>query len=186
MTITKNGDFCSLDKTSVLEPRVFFLIGCGIYLIGSVKGDKYNAQVASSLVQVSANPPKLIVSVNKESLTHEYILESKVFSVSVLSIDTPKKFIMLFGFRSGRSYDKFKEIKYKIGMSGAPVILENTIAYLDCQVIGSYDCDTHTVFFGKIIDAELLKTDKPMSFEYYIEEMRGKVPTTAPSYSCAC
>ncbi len=186
MSVTVEGDFCSLVNKLMVEPRVFFLISSGIYLISSKKDDKFNSLIACSLTQVSANPPRLVVSINKESLTHEYITYSKIFSVSVLSIDTPKKFIMMYGFRSGRTFDKFKEINYKIGKSGAPIIIDNSIAYLDCEVDGTFDCGTHTTFYGKVIDAELLKVDKPMTYSHYIEVLRGKTPTSAPIFIGSC
>jgi len=146
----------------------------------------YNGMVASSLIQIGSSPPKVIVSLHKESLTNEFIRESKVFSVSILSIDTPKKFIMFFGFRSGRTYDKFKEVQYKIGSSGVPVVLENSVGYLECEVVDSIDCELHTVFIGKVVDSELLSTTKPMTFAHYAEVLKGKVPTTAPIYACGC
>ena len=180
------GEFCSLDKKPLVEPRVFFQISSGVYIISSKKGPKYNGMVASSLIQISSNPAKMAVSLHKDSLTHEFIQESKIFSVSVLSIDTPKKFIMLFGFRSGKTYDKFKEIKYKIGSSGAPIVLDNTIGYLECRVVNSIDCEVHTVFVGEVIDAELLSTDRPMTFAYYADTLKGRVPTTAPIFACGC
>ncbi len=151
--------FCAPDKKPVLEARALYLISRGMYIISSGKGDKYNGQVSSSLTQVTPDPQRLLVSINKESLTHEYIQESKLFSVSILSMDAPRKFIMTFGFRSGRSYDKFKDVSYKIGISGAPIVLDNTLAYLDCQVIAGFDFETHTIFAGNIVDAELLKAD---------------------------
>ncbi len=184
MTVT--GEFCALDKKPLLEPRVFFQISSGVYIISSKKGNNYNGMIASSVIQVSSTPPKVIVSLNKESLTHEFIQESKIFSVSVLSVDTPRKFIMFFGFRSGRTYDKFKDVQYKIVSSGAPVVLENAVGYLECEVVDSIDCELHTVFIGKVVDAELLSTTKPMTFLHYAEVLKGKVPTTAPIYACGC
>lgn len=180
------GEFCALDKKTMVEARALALVGCGMYVISSRKGDKYNCQIANSLIQVSSTPPKVLVTVNKEALTHEYIQESKVFSVSVLSSNTPKKFIMLLGFRSGRQSDKFKELSFKTGVSGTPIILEHTVAYLDCQVTNSFDCETHTLFIGKVVDAELLKTDKPMSYAYYCDELKGKTPPASPTYLCGC
>lgn len=184
MTVT--GEFCALDKKSMVEPRALYLISSGIYIVGSKKDDRYNGQIASSISQVSSDPPRIILSINKESLTHEYIQESKVFSISVLSRDTPRKFIMTLGFRSGRSFDKLKDVNYKIGTSGAPIVMDNALAYMDCQVTGSFDCETHTAFVAKVIDAELLKTEKPMSYAYYCEVLKGKTPASSPSYLCAC
>jgi flavin reductase (DIM6/NTAB) family NADH-FMN oxidoreductase RutF len=184
MTVT--GEYCALDKKPLLEPRVFYQISSGVYIISSRKSDKFNGMIASSITQISSDPPKMIISLYKETLTHEFIQESRVFSISILSSVTPKKFIMLFGFRTGKTYDKFKEIQYKIGSSGAPIVLENTVGYLDCQVVDSLDCDLYTVFVGKVVDAELLSTTTPMTFMHYAEVLKGKVPSTAPIFACGC
>lgn len=171
-------------KKPVLEAGALYLITRGMYIISLKKDNERNGQILSSLLQVSSDPQRLLVSINKESLTYDYIRESKVFSVSILSIDTPRKFIMTFGFRSGRSFDKFKDVSYKIGISGAPIVLDNALAYLDCQVITSIDFETHTAFARKIVDAELLKTGTPMPYAHYCEVLRGKTPVTPPSHIC--
>ncbi|MBM4146480.1 MAG: flavin reductase family protein [Nitrospira sp.] len=77
-------------------------------------------------------------------------------------------------------------IRYKIGSSGAPIVLENTIGYLECRVVNTIDCEMHTVFIGEVIDAELLSTGRPMTFAHYADALKGKVPTTAPIFACGC
>jgi flavin reductase (DIM6/NTAB) family NADH-FMN oxidoreductase RutF len=109
------------------------------------------------------------VSINKQNLTHEYIQESKVFIASILSKETPMEFIGNFGFKSGREVDKFKDTDYKVGVTGAPVVLENIIGYLEAKVINAIDAGTHTVFIGRVVDAEIIKDDEPMTYAYYHE-----------------
>jgi rubredoxin/flavin reductase (DIM6/NTAB) family NADH-FMN oxidoreductase RutF len=122
------------------------------------------------------------VSINKQNLTHEYIKESKVFTVSILSKQTPMKFIGHFGFRTGKELDKLKDVSYKVGVSGAPIVMENTIAYLESEIIDSLDVGTHTIFIGKLIDAEIINDGEPMTYAYYHEIKGGKSPKTAPTY----
>jgi flavin reductase (DIM6/NTAB) family NADH-FMN oxidoreductase RutF/rubredoxin len=157
-------------------------ISYGLYVISSKKGEKFNGQIANTVFQVTSEPPVIAVSINKQNLTHEFIQESKLFTVSILSKETPMKFIGRFGFKCGRDFDKFEDIKYKVSVSGAPVVLENAIGYLECQVTGSLDVGTHTIFIGKVVDAEIIKDDEPMTYEYYHEIKGGKSPKTAPTY----
>jgi rubredoxin/flavin reductase (DIM6/NTAB) family NADH-FMN oxidoreductase RutF len=131
---------------------------------------------------VSAEPPTIAVSINKENLTHEFIEKSRVFTVSILSQDTPMKFIGQFGFKSGRDIDKFKGINYKVGKTGSPIVLENTIGYLEAEVINNVAVETHTVFIGKIVDAEIIKEGEPLTYAYYHEVKKGTSPKTAPTY----
>jgi len=157
-------------------------ISYGLYVISSRTGEKFNGQIANTVFQITSEPPIIAVSINKQNLTHEYIRESKVFTVSILSKETPMKFIGHFGFRSGRELDKFKDVNYRVGATGAPIVMENTVGYLAAEIIDSLDVGTHTVFIGKIIDAEIIKEGEPMTYAYYHEVKRGKAPKTAPTY----
>jgi flavin reductase (DIM6/NTAB) family NADH-FMN oxidoreductase RutF/rubredoxin len=157
-------------------------ISYGLYVVSSKKGERFNGQIANTVFQVTSAPPVIAVSICKQNLTHEFIQESKVFTVSILSKETPMKFIGRFGFKCGRDFDKFEDIKYKFGVSGAPVVLENTIGYLECEVIDSLDITTHTIFIGKVVDADIIKDGEPMTYEYYHEIKGGKSPKTAPTY----
>ncbi|MCK4352925.1 flavin reductase [candidate division WOR-3 bacterium] len=162
--------------------KTFYKVSYGLYVISSKKGKKFNGQIANTVFQVTSEPPTMAVSINKQNLTHEYIQESKVFTVSILSPKTPMRFIGHFGFKSGRTSDKFKDMNYKVGITGAPIVVENTIGYLETEVINSLDVGTHTIFVGKIIDAEIIKDEEPMTYAYYHEIKRGKAPKTAPTY----
>ena len=157
-------------------------ISYGLYIVSSIKGNKLNGQIANTVFQVTAEPPAIAVSINKQNLTHEFIQESKVFTVSILLKDTPMKFIGGFGFKSGRELDKFKNVNYKVGVTGAPIILENIMGYLETEVIDSLDVGTHTLFIGKVVEGEILKKGEPMTYAYYHKIKHGKVPKTAPTY----
>ena len=159
-----------------------YKISYGLYVVSSKTGEKFNGQIANTVFQVTAEPPRVAVSINKQNLTHEFIQESKVFAVSILSQKTPMKFIGRFGFNSGRKLDKFKDVNYKVGVTGSPVVLENTIGYLEVEVTGSLDVGTHTIFVGRAVDAEIIKDDEPMTYAYYHEIKGGTAPKTAPTY----
>ena len=165
-----------------MNVETFLKINYGMYVISSKMGEKFNGQIATAVFQITAEPPKIAVSINKQNLTHEYILESKVFTVSILSKETLMKFIGHFGFKSGRELDKFKDLNYKAGVTGAPVVLENSVGYIEAKVIDNIDVGTHTVFIGKVVDAEIIKDKEPMTYAYYYEVKRGRAPKTAPTY----
>lgn len=158
------------------------MISYGLYVISSKKDDKFNGQIANTVFQTTSEPPTLAVCINKQNLTHQYIQESKVLNVSILSKETPMKFIGHFGFKSGRDLDKFKDVDYKIGVTGAPIVIENILGFLEIEVTDSLDVDTHTIFSGKVVDADIIKDGEPMTYAYYHEIKRGKAPKTAPTY----
>jgi ferric-chelate reductase [NAD(P)H] len=154
----------------------------GLYVVGSGKGDRRNAQIANTVFQVTSEPPIIAVSINKNNLTHELIQQSRVFAASILCKTTPLSFIGRFGFKSGRDSDKLSGINYKIGETGAPVVLDNAVAYLEARVIKEVDVGTHTIFIGELVAAEVLTEEECMTYEYYHRVKRGTTPKTAPSY----
>ncbi len=157
-------------------------ISYGVYVVCSVNGDKMNGQIANTVIQVASEPPTIAVSINKNNLTHEYIKKSGVFTASILCQDTPLSFIGNFGFKSGKDINKFEGINYKIGTTGAPVVIDYATAYMEVRVTKEIDVGTHTMFIGELVDADVLTEDVCMTYEYYHQVKRGTTPKSAPSY----
>ncbi len=157
-------------------------VSYGLYIIAAVKEGKSNGQIANAVMQITSDPPTVAISVNKQNLTHEYIETSKNFTVSILEKGTPMTFIGTFGFKSGKNIDKFKDVKIKTAKTKAPIVLDYSLGYLECEVVGQLDCGTHTIFLGKVVGAETLNSAEPMTYAYYHDVKRGKAPPTAPTY----
>ena len=155
----------------------------GMYVVSSKsENGEINGQIANTVFQITAEPPTIAISINKQNFTHELIQKSKVFAVSILSTETPMSLIGHFGFKSGREINKFENVVYKLGLTGAPLLLEMTSASLEAEVISTLDVGTHTVFIGKIIASEIISDAQPMTYAYYHKVKRGKSPKTAPTY----
>ncbi|MFC2006712.1 rubredoxin [Chloroflexota bacterium] len=162
--------------------KALYKLGYGLYVVCSRKGDRLNGQIANTVFQITSEPPTIAISINKNSLTHQFIKESQVLAVSVLSQDTPFSFIGHFGFKSGRDIDKLEGISYTIGETQAPVVTDNALAYLEARVSQEIDVGTHTIFIAEIAGADVLKEGEPMTYTYYHQIKRGTTPKTAPSY----
>jgi flavin reductase (DIM6/NTAB) family NADH-FMN oxidoreductase RutF/rubredoxin len=165
-----------------MDLKALYRLGYGLYIVSSLKGEKLNGQVANTVFQITSQPPTIAVSINKQNLTYEYIRQSKVFTASILAQDTPLAFIGHFGFKSGRDIDKFKGINYKIGVTGAPIVTDHTLAYLEAKVLQEVDAGTHSIFIGELVGAEVIGEGEPMTYAYYHRVKRGTTPKTAPSY----
>jgi len=157
-------------------------IGYGVYIVTSVDGDKINGQIANTVFQVCSEPAIISIAINKKNLTHEYIQKSQVFCASILSQETPLAFIGQFGFKSGRDINKFEGVSYHKGITGAPIVIDNMIAFIEAKVINTMDIVTHTLFVGEVVNADILKEGVPMSYDYYHQVKRGTTPKTAPSF----
>ncbi len=165
-----------------MDTKVLHKISYGLYIVSSFDGQKLNGQIANTVFQVTSTPPRIAVCLNKENLTHSLVEKSGVLSISILEQDTPFKFIGLFGFRSGREIDKFAGLNYKTGKTGAPIVMDYALAYMEIKVTMKADADTHTLFIGTLEDARILKEGTPLTYDYYHRVLKGKAPKTAPTY----
>ncbi len=165
-----------------MELKTFQKISYGLYLVSSKRESKLNGQIANIVFQITSEPPTIGLSINKQNLTHEFIQESHIFAISILSENTPLEFIGHFGFKSGREIDKFKGINYKLGGTGVPIVLDNSVGYLEAEVINQIDVGTYTIFIGKVGDAQIVADAEPMTYAYYHEVKKGTAPKTAPTY----
>jgi len=165
-----------------MDSQILHNIGYGMYIVSSNKGEAINGQIANTVFQITSEPVTIAVSINKKNLTHEFIESSSRFSLSILLEDAPLSFIGRFGFRSGREEDKFKDIKFERLASGCPVVLDHSIGYLEAKVINKLDCGTHTLFIGEMTDSKVLRSGKPLTYDYYHQVKRGGTPNTAPTF----
>jgi flavin reductase (DIM6/NTAB) family NADH-FMN oxidoreductase RutF len=165
-----------------MDNLVLQKIGYGVYIICSKKGDKINGQTANALIQVTAEPKRIAMGLNKQNLTHEFIRESGVFTVSIVAQDAPLKLIGGFGFKSGRDQDKFAGLNYQLAANGCPYLTDNIVGYLEGKIVGEVDAGTHTVFLGEVTEGKILQEIVPMTYAYYHEVKRGTTPKTAPTY----
>ncbi len=162
--------------------KALYKLGYGVYVVTSKKGDRLNGQIANTVFQVTSEPPTVAVSINKNNLTWEFIKESRVFAASVLCQDTPLTFIGRFGFKSGRDTDKLEGTNYKIGDTGAPIVLDNAVSYLEARVKQEMDVGTHTIFIGEVVNADVISDEVCMTYEYYHQIKGGKTPKAAATY----
>ncbi len=165
-----------------MNPKALHKISYGLYVVSTFDGDKKNGQIANALFQVTSEPQRVAVVLNKENLTHSMLEKSKVFCASVLSKNTSMEFIGRFGFRSGRGMDKFEGVNYKDGKTGAPIVQDNSLAYIEARVMNEMDAGTHTIFVGEVVDCDILSDEEPMTYDYYHKIKGGKAPKSAPTY----
>jgi hypothetical protein len=85
-----------------------------------------------------------------------------------------------FGFKSGKDCNKFDEVE--MAVKGFMPVVADACAYITCEVVDKMETSTHTVFLGKVLDADILKADDPMTYAYYHNVIKGKSPKNAPTY----
>lgn len=166
----------------MIDSAVLADLTYGLFIVGSKDGEKFNAMIANSVFQVTAEPPKIAIALNKDSLTHDYIKKSGLFCVQAVAQGADMLFIGNFGFRTGKNYDKFAKVSYKLNAQGLPIVLDNTLFWMEAKVEKIIDLGTHTMFIGLVEEANLIKEGKPLTYDFYQGVLRGKTPRGATTF----
>lgn len=134
----------------------------GMYVLTTQNG----GCIVDAVSQISAGENPLIsVSVMKKNYTNELLKNNDKFAISILSQEVNPEIIKKFGFNSARNINKFENIA-TTKIEGINII-NDSIGYMVCEIIDSIDNDTHTLFIGKIIEADVFEEKETMSYEYY-------------------
>lgn len=160
--------------------KTFWNLSYGIYVISAWDEGRPTGCIANCAMQITAEPATIAVSINHDNFTNSCIADTKRFAISILGESTEPSVIGTFGFRSGKDINKFEKVPFEI-CDDMPV-LSRSCGYLTCTVINVMETDTHTVFLGKVDDADILFEDKPMTYEYYYKVIKGRSAKNAPTY----
>lgn len=122
-----------------------------VTIIATAAGDSRFGFTATSVCSLSVEPPQILVCVNQETACHNAILESKAFSVNLISTDQAD---LSTRFSSPPEEGRFETGEWSAGTSGAPILL-NAVVSFECALRNQFDCGTHTIMIGAVIDAHL-------------------------------
>lgn len=150
-----------------MNPQSLFKISYGLYVVTASDG-KDNGCIINTFSQITDSPKRVILAVNKGNYTHDMILKTGKFNVSVLTTDTPFSVFEHFGFQSGRDVNKFADCTdIKRSANGLIYLSKYANAYISGQVVVTTDFGTHTLFIADVVDGEVLNEDASLTYDYY-------------------
>ena len=163
-----------------MNKSAFYQLSYGVYVVSTWDKGRATGCTANSAMQITSEPATIAVSINHDNYTNQCIQDTGTFAISILGENSKPGIIGTFGFKSGRDNDKFDEVDYAV--KGFLPVVTDACAYITCEVIDKMETSTHTVFLGKVLDADILKKDTPMTYSYYHNVIKGKSPKNAPTY----
>ena len=150
-------------------------IACGLFVLTAADGDKQNGCIINTVVQVTSNPVKISVTVNKNNFTTSIIEKTKAFNVSAIDESADFSLFKHFGFVSGRDTDKFDGFSgYSKAENGINYITESTNSYMSAKVVETLDVGTHIMFIAEVTDAEILSDRPSATYSYYHSSIKPK------------
>jgi flavin reductase (DIM6/NTAB) family NADH-FMN oxidoreductase RutF len=149
------------DEYDRMRRRLLWKMPSGLYVVGSTDGaSRRNGMTLNWATQISFEPKWIGISVENTAFTHELIEASAVYSLCL--IDREDRAIVR---KFTKPVDVNLEAKTLNGFpfvertTGAP-ILEQSVAYLDCEVRERLPVGNHTLFVGEVIDSGFLKDEE--------------------------
>ncbi len=139
-------------------------ISQGMYVLTTYDG----GCIVDAVSQISSSDEPLIsVAVMKNNYTNELLKKSDKFALSVIGENVDGNLIKTFGMNSMRDINKFENVDTSIVEEIR--IINDSLGYMICEIVDSIENDTHTVFIGKLIEADVFSDSKPMTYQYYQE-----------------
>jgi flavin reductase (DIM6/NTAB) family NADH-FMN oxidoreductase RutF/rubredoxin len=167
----------------MINRDAFYKITYGLYIVCSGDKNKGNGFISNTFFQVTSTPPRFATCCNKDNYTAELIEKHGVFSVSVLHQNTDAEVFGKFGYKSGRDIDKLAWMDIKYGVTGTPIVLNDSLAYFEFKVVQKTDVGSHWLFIGELLDSGVLDSEnEPITYSYYREVIKGVSPKNAPTY----
>ncbi len=178
----------AVNTDSSIEPSAMFKLTYGLYLLSTKSGNKDNGCIINTVMQVTDNPKRITIAVNKANYSHDTIIKEGKFNISVLSTDADFGLFKNFGFASGRDKDKFEGWSESVDRSanGLYYLTEYSNAFISAKVINVQDFGTHSVFTADVTEAKVLSDNISMTYEYYFENVKPKPVTEEKKVGYVC
>ncbi len=158
-----------------MDKKAMYKLSYGLFVLTAREGDKDNGCIINTAIQAASTPNQLSICVNKANFTHNMIMNTREFTVSVISQSAKFDLFKHFGFQSGRDVNKFADTtNCARGSNGIFYITEGTNAYISVKVDKTEDLGSHTMFVGEITDMEVLSDDSSATYEYYMNNIKPK------------
>ena len=158
-----------------MDKKAMYKLSYGLFVVTSELNGRLNGCISNTAMQVTTDPNQIVIAINKGNLTHDYMLASNKFNVSILSQDADFGLFRHFGFQSGRDGDQFADFHdCRMSGNGLPYITRGTNAWMSCWIDRTIDLGTHTLFIAMVTDAEVLSGTPSCTYEYYLSEIKPK------------
>lgn len=121
----------------------------GVSIVTTSLDGRIHGFTVNAFASVSADPPTVLICVNRIATAHPLIAASQHFCVNILALEQRA---LAERFAGGEPRSRFDGVAYRIGPSGSPV-LDGTVAHVDCRVTEELTASTHTIFLGEVLEA---------------------------------
>lgn len=160
-----------------VDPKALFNISYGLYVVTTNDGKKDNGLIVNTVSQLTSNPVKVAVTVNKENYSHGTIVQTGKMNVNCLTVDAPFKIFEAFGFSSGRDKNKFEGCSPRRSENGLVILPKHINSFMSLSVESYVDLGTHGMFICTVTESEVISDLETMTYTYYHKNVKPKPET---------
>ena len=159
------------------DMKALFNIGYGLYVITSNDGNKDNGLIVNTVSQLTSDPQRIAVCINKTNYSHHVIRQTGIMNVNCLDVSAPFQVFQNYGFQSGRTADKFagvEELRSDNGLRFLPMYINS---FMSLKVMDYMDLGTHGMFICDLTEARVMSDKETMTYTYYQKNVKPKPET---------
>lgn len=158
-----------------MNKKAMYKLTYGLFVLTSGRDGKDSGCIINTAGQVTSEPNRVSIAVNKANFTHDLVKDSGKFNLSILSEKASFDTFRHFGFQSGREVDKFAGYTdCERSQNGLYYVTAGTNAYISATVEQAIDLGSHTLFIAAVDDMEVLSDEPSASYAYYQSSIKPK------------
>lgn len=158
-----------------MDKKTMYKLTYGLFVLTSASEGKDSGCIINTAGQVTSEPNRISITVNKSNFTHDLVRESGKFNISILSEAASFDTFKHFGFQSGRDVDKFADYtECKRSANGLYYVTAGTNGYISAVIEQSVDLGSHTMFIAAVEDMEVLSDVPSATYAYYQSDIKPK------------
>ena len=169
-----------------MDKKAMYKLTYGLFILTAKEGDKDNGCIVNTVTQVTTEPNRITVAVNKKNYTHDMIKRTGTFNVSILTEASKFDTYKHWGFQSGAEVDKLEKIAFQRAENGLVYIAEECNAYISAKVVSATDLGTHTLFLADVTDSRALSDAESVTYSYYQKNIKTAPKTDGVKKGFVC
>ena len=159
----------------VMDTKAMFKLSYGLFVLTAKDGGKDNGCIINTASQVTSEPNRITIAVNKSNYTHDMIKKTGIFNVSILSQDVTFDTFKHFGFQSGRDTEKFEGYAdAERSANGLFYLTKGSNALISAKVADMIEFETHTLFIADVTECRVLSDVESVTYAYYFAHIKPK------------
>ena len=175
--LCKNYQALSSETANKNDMTALFKIGYGLYVVTSNDGKKDNGLIVNTVAQVTSQPNRIAVTINKMNYSHHVIEQTGIMNLNILSEEAPFSVFENFGFQSGRTADKFAGETLTRSDNGLVMLRKYVNAVMSLKVIQHIDLGTHGMFICDVTEARVISNAPSMTYAFYHAHVKPQPAT---------